>query len=673
MRSFNRPRRLAIVAAHGAWRVELPDAANEPPGAAYAIDLPEPVAGCVTVVLEATYGPAQGATAIAELEVFADGERGGGGDALLAHIVAEGAAGAVTAAATLARRGAAGAAAIDGELAATTDPATRRRLIHALAGIADPAAVPALGRAAAAGWVRDQDLLDVIAALGALGQAQELHDLAARGSLPVAARAAAIAQLPVTGPGLALLVDLAGAGGRELRRAVIDRLSGAPAAALLAAVANEGRPAAAGDLWRAMTRGARLTPAARGPVLAAMLAALPAAADYERRYRLIDGIAALGDADAMATLDSVFREPPASAERSALRQVALRAIGSAPRPEALRFVLDSVRDRDPGVRLAALAALAGGDGDAAGPPAGAPAGAWSAAGKADPRSGAIGDAIDSAIADASADDDWPEVRRRAVTALGSRCPRKVPVQALDDALDEDPDLGVRGDALSALVQCRAPAPPRGWRGCGTTPGRRSRCARARCWRRSRSAIRSSPPRWSSGSRGGAARRCRAPPRWSSPRARRRRSAGSGRRARRRRWSTRSTTARSPRSSRPRRWASARSARPARPPPGPGWASSPGRTRRRPPPRSAPPPSAAGDRGHRVRTSAPRSHDSRRARRANRPAQRVPGPQRVERLAQRRQLSARRIPSAAAMPRTVRAPSHSASRRGAWLRPRRRSW
>ena len=36
----------------------------------------------------------------------------------------------------------------------------------------DPAAAPALVRAASSGWVRDKDLLDVIAALGASGQAQ---------------------------------------------------------------------------------------------------------------------------------------------------------------------------------------------------------------------------------------------------------------------------------------------------------------------------------------------------------------------------------------------------------------------------------------------------------------------------------------------------------------------
>ncbi len=320
----------------------------------------------------------------------------------------------------------------------------------------------------------------MIAALGALGQVQDLHDLAAGGlaagalasgstggdALPVAARGAAIAQLPVTGPGLALLIDLAGglaggpAGGRPgtgervLRRAVIERLSGAPVAALLAAVAAESRPAAVGDLWRALTRAARGAPAGRAPVLAAMLAALPAATDYERRYRLVDGIAALGDAAALAALDALFRGLPAAAERAALlrglpaaaeraalRQVALRAIGSAPRPEAVQLVLDSVRDRDPGVRLAALAAL-GGD----------PAGAWTAGSP----SAAVDDAIDNAIADASAEDRWPEVRRRAVTALGARCRRTLAAQALGDAVDDDPDLGVRGDALSALVQCRAP-------------------------------------------------------------------------------------------------------------------------------------------------------------------------------------------------------------------------
>src|SRR5262249_17488262 len=154
------------------------------------------------------------------------------------------------------------------------------------------------------------------------------------------------AQLPATGPGFALLVELAGAGDRELRRAVIDRLSGAPVAALIAAVANQAQPAAAGDLWRAMTRAARRVPPQRGAALGAMLVALPAATDYERRYRLVDGGAALGDAAAVAALAAQLRALPATAETAALRQVAIHAIASAPRPEAVRLVLDGLRDRD---------------------------------------------------------------------------------------------------------------------------------------------------------------------------------------------------------------------------------------------------------------------------------------------------------------------------------------
>jgi hypothetical protein len=438
LRSFNRPHRIAVVAARGAWRIELPDAANEPPGAAYVIDLPEPVAGCVTVILESTHGAAQGATAIAELEVYAEGERTGGGDALLARVVAEGSTGATTAAAALARRGAAGAAAIDGELGATTDPAARRRLVGALVGIADPAAAPVLARAAAAGWVHDRDLIDLIGALGGLGQAQPLRDLAASEALPARARAAAIAQLPVAGPGFALLVELAGdlaaAGGpRELRRAAIDRLSAAPASALLAAVAAQTAPAAAGDLWRAMTRGVRAAPGNRAAVLAAMLAVLPAASDYERRYRLVDGIAALGDTAALRQLEAMLRALPAAPATAALRQVAIRAIAAAPRPEAVGLLLEGVRDRDPGVRLAALAALAGSD-----------------------LEGSTGrDAIDRTLAEAIARDRWPEVRRRAATALAARCQRPGPARALGEAVAGDPDTAVRGDALSALVQCRA--------------------------------------------------------------------------------------------------------------------------------------------------------------------------------------------------------------------------
>jgi hypothetical protein len=439
LRSFNRPQRIAVVAAHGAWRIDLPDAANDPPGSAYIIDLPEAVAGCVTVVLESTYGAAQGTTAIAELEVYADGERTGGGDALLARVVATGSAGATTAGATLARRGASGVAAIDGELGQATDPAARRRLVGALVGIADPAAAPVLARAATAGWVHDRDLVDLIGALGVLGQAQQLRDLAASAALPVTARTAAIAQLPVTAAGVALLVELSGElaaerGARELRRAVIERLSAAPASALIATVAAQTSPTVAGDLWRAMTRGVRAAPGNRAPVLAAMLAALPSASDYERRYRLVDGIAALGDAAALQQLEAMLRALPPAATTAALWQVAIRALAGALRPETVGLLLEGVRARDPGVRLAALAALAGGDIEG---------------------SGGGRDAIERAIGDVLENDRWPEVRRRAATALAARCQRPGPARALIDTVELDRDPAVQGDALSALVRCRA--------------------------------------------------------------------------------------------------------------------------------------------------------------------------------------------------------------------------
>jgi hypothetical protein len=42
-KSFNRPRRIGVVAAHGAWHVDVPDGANDPVGTAYVADLPTPV------------------------------------------------------------------------------------------------------------------------------------------------------------------------------------------------------------------------------------------------------------------------------------------------------------------------------------------------------------------------------------------------------------------------------------------------------------------------------------------------------------------------------------------------------------------------------------------------------------------------------------------------------
>lgn len=439
-KAANRPRRLGIASQQGAWHVDLPDASGDPLGSAYVVDLPEAVAGCVTVVLESTYGSPTGQTVIAELEVYADGERTGGSDALLVKAIVEGGDGALGAAQTLAKRGASAAAALDAEIARATDPVVRRRLVRALAKIADPAAGPALARAALEGWVRDQDLREVIDALAALGLGPELATLASKASLELDARILAVSRVGSGAQELPLLVDLAGKGPRDLRRAVIERLSLAPIESLVASATAQAAPAAAGDLWRAVTRHARATAADRAPALAAMTSALAAASDYERRYRLIDGVATLGDAPATAALERLLRGLPAGAESSALRIVAIRASAVTPRGEALPLVLGYATDPDPGVRIAVLSSLATATADPASP--------WHTSGGPD--------GIDRVIISALSTDSWPEIRRRAATSLASRCTRLGPANALTVAVEKDAHPDVRRDALTSLVECRAP-------------------------------------------------------------------------------------------------------------------------------------------------------------------------------------------------------------------------
>ena len=183
----------------------------------------------------------------------------------------------------------------------------------------------------------------------------------------------------------------------------------------------------------------RSTDSQAAPALAALTAALPTATDYERRYRIVDGIAAIGDTAALASLTSLFASLPDSAELAAYKQVAASAIAVNPRPEATDLVIKLTTDTDPGVRLAALSAIAGASTPSAGP--------WH---------GPSGEAgIDRVIMTSLFTDTWPEVRRFAAQTLATRCTRPGPARALADSLKRDKDLGVRGDALASLVECKA--------------------------------------------------------------------------------------------------------------------------------------------------------------------------------------------------------------------------
>jgi len=434
-KNVNRPKRLGVVWAGGAAHVEVPDGAIDAPGTAYVVDLPAPIDGCVTVIVESTYGPQNGKTAIPELEVFAEGERNGGGETLLAAAVAAGSDGERAAAQELARRGAAGAAAIDAELSHTGDEAARRRLVHALIGVHDPAAAAPLAHAVKEKWLQGPDLVEAIAALGKLGQTAQVRELAAADDVGVEARIAAIQALATADP--KLVIDVAGLGPRAMRRAAIDALATLPVATLLPAAQGAQSAMAAGDLWRIEYEMLDAVAADRAAALAAMTAALPSANDYERRYRLIEGIAALGDAAAITQVRTLLHSLPADGATAAYEQAAARSIADNPRPEALAFLLELARDKDAGVRLTALGALSTSNAGTA----------WHGAEDTS--------AIDRAIATMLASDGWPEVRRRAAQVLGGRCTRPDPAKALEASFARDPDILVRGDALSALVDCKA--------------------------------------------------------------------------------------------------------------------------------------------------------------------------------------------------------------------------
>jgi hypothetical protein len=330
MKDANRPQRLGIVTKKSAWHVDLPPSvAKDPPGSAYVVDVPEPIEDCVTIVLEATSGAAKGTTEIAELQVMAESELSGGGEAALAKVVADGTDGVNAAIGALSRGGAAASAAIDAELGRVKDAASRRRLVQAAVAVADPSIGPILSRIAKQGDAQGADLLAVLRALTKLGLEQDLHDLAARRGLPLEARVAAAKGLQRSGDKAPdLLIDLAGDGPRQLRQIVIESLAEVEAPALVGAAISATKPATAGDIWRAATRRARLVQREQASTLAAMTAALATATDYELRYRLVDGIATLGDAPALKSLATWLAALPADSATAAYKQVAARSIGS---------------------------------------------------------------------------------------------------------------------------------------------------------------------------------------------------------------------------------------------------------------------------------------------------------------------------------------------------------
>ena len=464
----NRVRALTVIGKGATYEVVLPDAA-EPVVATF----PSPIDGCVTVAISAVDRKGAGnVTAIAELGIIADVELApGGAEALLAAQVAKGGIAGESAARALAGRGAPAVQALT-EALDKADGASRPRLLAALGKLRHPAVIEPVAKALATGELPEGDrkaAAELLASLGPEGE-RALARVVADPKLAYPSmksdepsRLAAAQVLARTQP--RALLEVAGEGSRELRAAIVDLVAGAGVPALLAWQRGDDRApdaeppgaAARADVWRATARAASadgVTAEARAAAAQAMLAALDATASlardeaYELRYRLVAGLGAIGGGAELRGLVAWLGRAGDGAHARALRRVAANALGVNGSADARLALADLAGDKDAGTRLAAVRALAETrDDDDGAPPS--PHGAVTA------DETAARDAGDRAIATIVGGDAWPELRRAAASALGVRCQRKGPRDALETALERDRDLAVRIDALTALVTCKA--------------------------------------------------------------------------------------------------------------------------------------------------------------------------------------------------------------------------
>lgn len=469
-RDHLRPARLAILGAGGGALVELPDAGGRAPAQAYRAALPTPLDGCVTVVVLAVHkagAPAGAVLAIPELAVLADVEEAPGGlEAALTTTVAAGGLAGESAARALAERGLPAVQALTARLA-TASAVERGRLFAALAAVEHPAVLPVVADALAAGELATSDVeprLDRLLALEpappAEGALTALARTGARDGRAISdetraalGRALARRWRPAdglaAGPGAALLAA-AGEGGAALRAERATLLAAAGAPALVAAVtAGADRPAAwQADVWRAAGKAAVAAPVeVREATATAMLTALEAADDHERRYRLVVALTPLAGPDGLDRLRRWLDAHAATASDRALRRLVADGLTRNPQADARLWAIELVADADPGTRLAAIRGLTTADEPTDLPRPRPPV-------TADHE--LVRDGGDRALVSALGGDRWPELRREAAAALGLRCGRPGPRAALETALTAESDVRVRIEALAALVTCRAP-------------------------------------------------------------------------------------------------------------------------------------------------------------------------------------------------------------------------
>lgn len=446
----NRVTRLAALSATGVAWIDVPNAGA--PADAFVAELPASFSGCVTIAIAATRPGAggragAGTTGIADLAVLGDLDLATGGavPALLDRVVA-GARDAGPAGKLLARRAGAHADIAARLLAVLpNDRAAALRLLRVLI---------AMGTAPAASTVAAHaDLLDgadLQAGIRLIGERSTDGALAVARLVPTSSAATAAAALTWLGdlgargaPALATL--LVGADGPPAREAALAAALSRRSVDDVLALAAPKRSA----YWQALVlAGRRADAAAQARARAALVAALGGAASYPARAWQARGLAAFGDAAALAALAAWRTATATSAETIAIDTMVAADLAANSTPAADAALRAALRHADPGVRIAALAGLARrrDRGDLAPP----------ASGGASTSPAAAADAVDRLIGGTLAGDRWTDVRIAAADALAARCDKPEPRALLTSQLGRDATAEVRIAALVALAACADP-------------------------------------------------------------------------------------------------------------------------------------------------------------------------------------------------------------------------
>jgi hypothetical protein len=429
-KNARRPRSMILESREHAYRLVFDD---KPPGTTFTVNLPEKLTGCLTLTLETSFGPKSQSFEMAELEVNSECDLLGTCERVLAETVGKGTRTASSAASQLRLMGPRGADGIGAELAIVSEPSARLRLLRTAMHIEDPRAWKLVADAIASDELRGSDLLDALKFIGGHGHGDACEHVFARADVDDAVRAAAITALSASeADDRQRLERLLGIGTFTTRRAVMRKLSELPTEDLIDMARAKLDARAASDLWESAILSAR-TEAQHAGLLQAMLVELPAAADYERRYRLISGIASLGSPTELAAVRDLIEREQDDAFRSAYKHAIAEAFAREPRAGEVAALVSLFQDADPGVRRAAISA------------------ALALIPTAPEEVSAQFDMIATQVL---AKDRWPELRVSITTLLALRCHAGGVQDTLTASASTDPDPKVRVASLDSLAICR---------------------------------------------------------------------------------------------------------------------------------------------------------------------------------------------------------------------------